>query len=196
MLASRCKAISLRYSHLGGGAVGRFGRLGEGIVALLRYRHKRGSSNCPTPVKILPYSVLVLDDEEIIRNLAQAMIECLGYGVTTCATGEEAVELYARARASGTPFLTAIMDLTIHGGMGGKDAAAQILLAYPDARLIVSSGYSDDPVMANHTKYGFHCVLAKPYRLADMANVLVAVALKEPDLKAPPASLQPTAASG
>jgi two-component system, cell cycle sensor histidine kinase and response regulator CckA len=176
--------------------VDRFARLGEGIVALLRYRHKRRPSDCPPPEKIPPYSVLVLDDEEIIRNLAQAMIECLGYRVTTCATGEEAIELYARARASGTPYLTAIMDLTIHGGMGGKDAAAQILLAYPDARLVVSSGYSDDPVMANHTRYGFHSILPKPYRLADMANVLTAVALSEADLKAPLASHHLTGTSG
>jgi len=118
------------------------------------------------------YSILVMDDEKIVRDLVASMIKFLGYNVTTCADGEEAIALYNSSKEAGKPFLTVIMDLTIPCGMGGKDAAQQILRIDPNARLIVSSGYSDDPVMADHKKYGFHAILPKPYRIPDLAMVL------------------------
>lgn len=113
-----------------------------------------------------------MDDEKLLRDLVASMLECLGYIVTTCADGEEAIELYRAAKESGAPFLTVIMDLTIPGGLGGKDAAQEILRIDPDARLIVSSGYSDDPVMADHKQYGFQALLPKPYIISDLAKVL------------------------
>jgi CheY-like chemotaxis protein len=118
-------------------------------------------------------SILVMDDEKMIRDLVESMLKHLGYNVTTCVNGEEAIEMYANAKRAGTPYLTVIMDLTIFGGMGGKDAARQILLIDPKAKLIVSSGYSDDPVMADHKNYGFHLCLPKPYKLSDMISSLV-----------------------
>ena len=117
-------------------------------------------------------SILVMDDEKIIRDLAASMLECLGYNVSVCANGEEAIERYNNARDSGNPYLTVLMDLTIHGGMGGKDAAMHILRIDPNAKLIVSSGYSADPVMADHKSFGFLLSLPKPYRVSDMAEVL------------------------
>ena len=121
--------------------------------------------------------ILVMDDEAIIRNIVASMLKHLGYTATTCATGEEAIELYRTAKESGTPYFTVIMDLTVFGGMGGKDAAKQILLIDPNAKLIVSSGYSDDPVMADHKSFGFCLSLPKPYRSSDMAEILVALHL-------------------
>jgi two-component system, cell cycle sensor histidine kinase and response regulator CckA len=118
------------------------------------------------------HSILVMDDEEIIRKLAASMLKRLGYKVTTCANGDEAIVLYRNAKMSGNPYLAVIMDLTIFGGMGGKDAAEQILLIDPHARLIVSSGYSDDPVMADYKCFGFHLSLPKPYKLSDLTEVL------------------------
>jgi len=117
-------------------------------------------------------SLLVMDDEEMIREIASVMLEELGYRVTTCASGEEAVELYKFNYAAGTPFSAAIMDLTIPGGMGGRDAARVILDFDPKAQLIVSSGYSNDPIMADHRHYGFAAVVVKPYGVAEIANVL------------------------
>jgi CheY-like chemotaxis protein len=90
------------------------------------------------------------------------MLRHLGYTATTCTTGEEAIEQYRTAKESGAPYFTVIMDLTVFGGMGGKNAAAQILLIDPNAKLIVSSGYSDDSVMANQRSYGFRALLPKP----------------------------------
>ena len=117
-------------------------------------------------------SVLVMDDDKYICILATSMLQCIGYQATTCMNGEEAIELYRDARASGHPYLTIIMDLEVLGGMGGKDAARQILRLDPQAKLVVSSGYSDDPIMANHRAYGFHTALPKPYSLRDVVEML------------------------
>jgi PAS domain S-box-containing protein len=129
--------------------------------------------------------VLVMDDEALIRNLATQLLQHLGYGVTSCANGEEAVTLYGAAMRSGAPFLAAIIDLTIPGGMGGKEAAQRILAIDPAARLIVSSGYSSDPVMADFVNHGFCAAMAKPYRVADLARAMIGVNQphQAPDIK-------------
>jgi len=117
-------------------------------------------------------AVLVMDDDKLIQTLVSQILQHLGYRVTTCADGEEAIALYERGARSGNPFLAAIMDLTIPGGMGGKEAAQRLLALDPAARLIVSSGYSNDPVMADFGRYGFCAAIAKPYRVAELAGVL------------------------
>ncbi|MBU1566291.1 MAG: PAS domain S-box protein [Proteobacteria bacterium] len=119
--------------------------------------------------------VLVMDDDEMIRNIATTMLNHLGYAVTTCAGGEEAIELYRESVRSKTPYLAVIMDLTIPGGLGGKQAAEQLLAAAPDAYLIVSSGYSNDTIMANYREYGFRGAIAKPYNMSEFEKVLAAV---------------------
>ena len=124
-------------------------------------------------------AVLVMDDDELIQILATQILEHLGYQVTSCANGEEAVALYGKAVGTGTPFLAAVMDLTIPGGMGGKEAAQQILALDPAVRLIVSSGYSNDEVMADYARYGFCAAIAKPYRVAELTAVLAGMAEAE-----------------
>jgi CheY-like chemotaxis protein len=113
-----------------------------------------------------------MDDEEMIRNIASTILTHLGYEVTTCAGGDEAVELYNNSMESGTPFLAVIMDLTIPGGFGGKEAAERILSVFRTACLIVSSGYSNDPIMSNYQEYGFSGVIAKPYDIHEVETVL------------------------
>lgn len=117
-------------------------------------------------------SILVMDDEELIRELAAAMLLEIGYEVTTCADGREAVSHYLSAIESGTPFTAVIMDLTIPGGMGGKEAAREILSIDQSARLIVSSGYSNDPIMSDYNAYGFEGAIAKPYMIGELAQIL------------------------
>ena len=117
-------------------------------------------------------SVLVMDDEEMIRELAAEMLGHLGYEVTTCATGEETVRKYRMAKEGNNPFSFVIMDLTIPGGMGGRESAEDILAFDPYARLIASSGYSNDPVMADFCDYGFYGSIVKPYTLDDLTRVL------------------------
>lgn len=119
--------------------------------------------------------ILVMDDEPSIREIAASMLGFLGFEVDTCGDGTEAVAGYAQALASGRPYHAVIMDLTIPGGLGGKEAAQQILALDTQACLIVSSGYSHDPIMADYQNHGFRGVLSKPYRVGDMERVLTAV---------------------
>lgn len=116
--------------------------------------------------------ILVMDDEEIIRNLSSELLELIGYQVFTCRNGTEAIEMYKTAQELNKPFSAAILDLSIPGGMGGKDAARKILSFDPKARLIVSSGYCNDPVMAEYEKYGFIAAVSKPYTAEKIIKTL------------------------
>lgn len=116
--------------------------------------------------------VLVMDDDFRIRDLLKSMVEALGYEVETTSNGQEAINTYEQALNSGKRFDALIMDLTIPGGMGGKEAVDRIKQIDNNARAIVSSGYSNDPIMANHQANGFVGVLSKPYKIQDLARVL------------------------
>ncbi|MCG8616131.1 MAG: response regulator, partial [Desulfobacterales bacterium] len=117
-------------------------------------------------------SILVMDDEEHIRSISKKMLEKFGHTVSLTADGEEAVTEYRRAMEEGNTYNLVIMDLTIPGGMGGKDAATEILDMDPDARILVSSGYSNDPVMADYKAYGLKGIIAKPFRLAELKDTI------------------------
>lgn len=117
-------------------------------------------------------SILVMDDEEIIRDMSTGMLEYLGYQATTCLDGAEAITRYKAAMEAGEPFSAVIMDLTIPGGMGGREAAEQIRALDPKACLIVSSGYSNDPIMSDYNKYGFSAAVAKPYKIIELGQLL------------------------
>ena len=126
--------------------------------------------------------ILVMDDEEMIRETASEMLRSIGYEATTAVDGTEAIELYKRAKESSCPFDLVIMDLTIPGGMGGKKAIQKLIEIDPDIKAIVSSGYSNDSIMANFEKYGFSGVIAKPYRLNELSEVLNDVMMGESKL--------------
>jgi len=128
-------------------------------------------------------SVLVMDDEELIRDMAAKMLEYLGYQVMSCCNGDEAISRYAASFDSGTPFVAVIMDLTIPGGMGGKEAAMHILAIDPKACLIVSSGYSTDPIMSEYRKYGFCGAVAKPYNIESLGRHLSSILPAKPLFK-------------
>jgi two-component system, cell cycle sensor histidine kinase and response regulator CckA len=116
--------------------------------------------------------VLVMDDEEIIREIATEILQYVGYVVESCADGQQAIERYRTAQNSNTPFSAVILDLTVPGGMGGKEAASLILETDPKAVLIVSSGYSNDPVVADYCRYGFSGSIPKPFGASTMAREL------------------------
>jgi two-component system cell cycle sensor histidine kinase/response regulator CckA len=116
--------------------------------------------------------ILLMDDEEMIRDLGQRILSRLEYDPELAADGNEAIEMYRKAMDSGNPFEIVILDLTVKGGLGGKDAAKKILKMNPHAKVIVSSGYSNDPVMIKFREYGFIAALPKPYKIKDMINVL------------------------
>lgn len=119
--------------------------------------------------------ILVLDDEPMVRDILAKMLGQLGFAVETVADGQRAVERYVEELQKGAPFDLLIMDLTIPGGMGGLKAMAEIHAHDANARAIVASGYSDDPTMANYAEAGFVAALAKPFRRADLTQVLSSV---------------------
>jgi PAS domain S-box-containing protein len=116
--------------------------------------------------------VLIMDDERTIRDVACRMFKKLGYDPAVAANGEEAIQLVKEAIDNKRRFEIVVMDLTVPGAMGGKDAVPLIKKIDPTIKAIVSSGYADDPVMANHAEYGFDGVMGKPYVIADMREAL------------------------
>jgi PAS domain S-box-containing protein len=116
--------------------------------------------------------ILFMDDEESIRQMAMLLLRRFGFEVDCASDGREAVEKYRQARDRGLGYAIVIMDLTVPGGMGGREAIAQLRLLDPHVKAIVSSGYSSDPVLANYRDYGFCGVAAKPYEVDDLARVL------------------------
>jgi CheY-like chemotaxis protein len=121
--------------------------------------------------------ILVMDDEETIRELVGDILSQIGYEAAFARDGDEAIERYKKARETGRPFAAVIMDLTIPGGMGGKEAIQQLRAIDPEVKGIVSSGYSNDPVMADFRAYGFMGVIAKPYRPSELSDVVHRVLL-------------------
>lgn len=130
-----------------------------------------------TPMPAGRGRVLVMEDDPVLQEVAAEMLERAGFSARTCSDGETAIRLYSQSLTAGTPYAAVIMDLTIPGGMGGREAATRILALHPEAKLIVSSGYSVDPVLARPADYGFRGVLTKPYGLADLARVMDEVSL-------------------
>ncbi|HQH25824.1 MAG TPA: PAS domain S-box protein [Oligoflexia bacterium] len=120
--------------------------------------------------------ILVMDDEESICELADIVLSGLGYQVTCAKNGEQAVDLYKNALTDRKPFDFTILDLTVVGGLGGLEAAAQIKEFDSSAKLVASSGYSNAPVMAAPQSYGFICSLPKPYRKTDLAALIQEIA--------------------
>jgi PAS domain S-box-containing protein len=116
--------------------------------------------------------ILIMDDEESIRKILGGMLKRLGYDVDFAENGEEAIEKYSSALKTEDGFLAVIMDLTIPGNMGGKEAIRKLLRIDPDVKAIVSSGYSSDPIMAEYSKYGFLGVLSKPYTIVELQKTL------------------------
>jgi CheY-like chemotaxis protein len=119
--------------------------------------------------------ILVMDDEEFIRDLAIQLLSKIGYEVSVANDGDQAIEMYRQAQKEGEPFEIVIMDLTIPGGMGGKEAIRKLRKLDPNVKALVSSGYSNDPIMSNFREYGFLGVIKKPYRIQDMSDALRSV---------------------
>ena len=116
--------------------------------------------------------ILVMDDEELIREILNNILRLAGYQVELTNDGAETIERYTKAKESGEPFDVVLMDLTIPGGMGGKETIRKLLEIDPEVKAIVSSGYANDPIMADYKKYGFSAVIVKPYSVSQMEKTL------------------------
>ena len=116
--------------------------------------------------------ILVMDDEEMVGEIACQMLDYLGFDAVHVLDGQAAIQEYVSQKEKGEPFNAVIMDLTIPGGMGGKEAVYEIRAIDTDAQIFVSSGYSTDPAMVNCQEYGFTGVIVKPFDLAAIQKIL------------------------
>jgi CheY-like chemotaxis protein len=113
-----------------------------------------------------------MDDDEIILSTIMEIFDYLGYEGETARDGKEAIEKYKKRLQEKKPYDVVIMDLTIPGGMGGREAIKLLRAIDPRVRALVSSGYSNDPVMAEYEHYGFNGLIAKPYKIEDLADAI------------------------
>jgi PAS domain S-box-containing protein len=127
--------------------------------------------------------ILIMDDEELVRDVAGHILSELGYVVEYARDGKEAIAVYLKAAREQNPFDVVIMDLTIPGGMGGKDAVKSLQALAPDAKVLVSSGYSRDPIMAEYEKYGFCGVVCKPYDVGEISGEISRIMIKSKQLE-------------
>jgi PAS domain S-box-containing protein len=116
--------------------------------------------------------LLIMDDDDTVLEILGRLTRYLGYECEFAREGTEALHLYAQAMESGQPFDLVIMDLTIPGGMGGKETIRRLREMHPAAKALVSSGYSDDPILSHYKDYGFSGAIKKPYRIGTLSKVL------------------------
>jgi CheY-like chemotaxis protein len=114
--------------------------------------------------------ILVMDDEAMIRKLAGELLSYLGYEVDFALDGTEAVKRYKQALDSKKPFDAVILDLTVKGGMGGKEAIQELVKIDPQVVAVVSSGYCNDPGITDFGQYGFSGVVTKPYTMSELGE--------------------------
>ncbi len=119
-------------------------------------------------------TILLLDDEEFIRDVTGKILRMMGYSVIEAADGDEALSRLALAMRSGEKVKALVLDLTIPGGRGGKEIISEIRANHPRLAIFASSGYSDDPVMAEPEVFGFTASIRKPYRVRDLAELFAA----------------------
>ncbi len=124
---------------------------------------------------LLKGKVLLMDDEEIIREVGSEMLNSFGLEVDLASDGQEAIRKYKASLKKNKPFDLVILDLTIPGGMGGKETIKELQILDKKVKAIVSSGYSNDPVMANFQNFGFKGIVIKPYRMTDLYATIKSV---------------------
>ncbi len=116
--------------------------------------------------------ILLLDDEPAICEITGILLRKLGYDPEITMRGEDTIEAYKGAMAAGNPFSLVILDLSIPGGMGGREVIAALKQIDPAVRALVSSGDANDPAVVNYADFGFTGVLMKPYNKAALDTIL------------------------
>ncbi len=151
---------------------------GEGCTFMIYLSAIAGCGRIEAPVKPQELSarrrarILVMDDEELVRDLGRELLGMLGHDVEIAKHGQEALEKYKDAMAEGRPFDLVILDLTVRGGMGGSETIQKLVKIDPAVKAMVTSGYSDDAIIANHLEHGFKAYLKKPYDIDELGDIV------------------------
>ena len=116
--------------------------------------------------------VLIMDDDETIRDVLTRMLRHMGCQTLAAKDGREAIKIYQKEKQLDKPFDVVIMDLTVPSGMGGRETIKKLQKIDANVKAIVSSGYSNDPIIANFSKYGFHGFVTKPFKLEELIKTL------------------------
>lgn len=141
----------------------------KGTPEKKKAKGKKKTKEKPDPIK---GRILIMDDEEVVTNVASQMLNKLGYDVTVSKNGDEAIKVYKNAMKSHEPFDAVFLDLHVKNGMGGKETIKKLLKIDPYARGIASSGYSNDREMTDYEKYGFSGAVEKPYSMDELSFTL------------------------
>jgi len=149
------------------------------IVYLPVYVKKPESSEKAGSVPAQKKRILFMDDEVFIRTIGNEILAHLGYDVTLTQDGNETVLVYKQEKHAGRPFDAVILDLTMKGGIGGKEVLREILSIDPDVKAVISSGYTDDPVLSDYVSFGFRGAITKPYNINRLKEVLKEVMSKK-----------------
>jgi signal transduction histidine kinase/CheY-like chemotaxis protein len=172
-----------------GGRISVESKSGEGTLVIIDLPASQAVAAPEVPAQSLAVRngtgrLLVMDDDDSLRTALKRILTALGYEVEGARDGAEAIALYEAAVESGRGFDAVLLDLTVSGGMGGVEAAARLREWDPAAKLIVSSGYSDAPVMSHYREHGFDGVLPKPWTLVQLGEVFRSVLVNDRDRKA------------
>jgi two-component system, cell cycle sensor histidine kinase and response regulator CckA len=116
--------------------------------------------------------VLVMDDDDMVRRVAGSMLTRLGYEPVLTSEGAEALTMARTLLAEGKPLAAALLDLTVRSGQGGREIVGALRELSPRLAIIASSGYPDDPAMAEPTRFGFSASLRKPFLLTDLGKLV------------------------
>jgi signal transduction histidine kinase/CheY-like chemotaxis protein len=126
----------------------------------------------PTPDGEEEGRILIMDDDELIRNAVCRILSQSGYEVVQAKDGNEAIDIYIEARVTGRAFDLVILDMTMPGGKGAKEAVKELIELDIRARAVVSTGYPDDPIIENYRDCGFKGVITKPYDIEELRRVV------------------------
>ncbi len=119
--------------------------------------------------------ILVMDDDEMVSNMVHTMLTAIGYTIESEKNGDKAIERYIKAKKEGVPFDLLLLDLTVQGGMGGKETIQKLHEIEPEAKAIVSSGYHNDSVLTDYADYGFRGAVTKPFNFEKLNKILQSV---------------------
>ncbi len=170
-------AYSIIKKHEGDIVVDSDGKSRTEVIFYIPALLKKEKINVHTIAEPVPVNgrILVVDDERIVRKVATKILEKIGYNAESAKNAEEGIDMYLDAMQAGRKFDIVIMDLTMPGGMDGTEATGKILEIDPSAKIIVSSGYSTDPMMVEYGNYGFCSFLTKPYSVKDIKETISGV---------------------